>query len=128
MAKIKAVSDEEIIAALIQHGTVKAAALSVGITPRAIYDRGESRSFRSAYSRARDEVLRGAVFTLNARLAEAITTVAEIMTDKTVNASVRLQAARTVIDTAVRLADHLRVDEKISREEADPIWDVFGNP
>lgn len=127
MAKIRAVSDEQIISALLQHGTVKEAAHSVGLTTRAIYDREESRAFRSAYSRARDEVLRSAVFNLNARLADAITTVSELMTDKTVNASVRLQAAQTVINTAVKLADHLRVDEKNSREEARPVWDVFGD-
>ena len=125
MAKVKAVTDEEIIAALIQHGTVKEAALSVGITPRAIYDREENRDFRSAYSRARDEVLRSAVFNLNARLTEAIETVSEIMNDKEVNASIRLQAAQTVINTAVKLADHLRGAEKTSREEAKTVWDTF---
>ena len=125
MAKVKAVTDEEIIAALIQHGTVKEAALSVGITPRAIYDREENRAFRSAYSRARDEVLRSAVFNLNARLTEAIETVSEIMNDKEVNASIRLQAAQTVINTAVKLTDHLRGAEKSSREEAKNVWESF---
>lgn len=125
MAKVKAVTDEEIIAALIQHGTVKEAALSVGITPRAIYDREENRDFRSAYSRARDEVLRSAVFNLNAKLSEAIGTVSEIMNDKKVNPSIRLQAAQAVINTAVKLADHLRGDEKESREMSKSVWDSF---
>lgn len=125
MAKVKAVTDEEIIAALIQHGTVKEAALSVGITPRAIYDREKNRDFRSAYSRARDEVLRSAVFNLNAKLSEAIGTVSEIMNDKKVNPSIRLQAAQAVINTAVELADHLRGDEKESREMSKSVWDSF---
>ena len=125
MAKIKAVTDEEIIAALIQHGTVKAAALSSGITPRTIYDREENRDFRSAYSRARDEILRAAVFNLNARLTEAIDTVSEIMNNKEINASIRLQAAQAIINTSVKLADHLRGDEKASRDEAKTIWDTF---
>ena len=35
----KAVSNEEIIAALLQHGTVREAAEAAGTTPRTIYDR-----------------------------------------------------------------------------------------
>ena len=125
VAKIKAVSDEEIIAALIQHETVKSAALSLGISPRTIYDREESREFRSAYYRARDEVLRAAVFNLNAKLAEAIDTVSLIMNDEGINAATRLQAAQIVINSAVKLADHLKEAEKTSRAEAKTIWESF---
>ena len=43
----KAVSNEEIIAALLQHGTVKDAAAAAGTTPRTIYDRMNDREFRA---------------------------------------------------------------------------------
>ena len=39
MAKNSAVSDEEIIAALINNGTIRAAAAAAGIAERTIYDR-----------------------------------------------------------------------------------------
>lgn len=123
MAKIKAISDEEIIAALMQNRTIMEAAMALGISPRAIYERADSRGFRAAYSRARDEVLRSAVFGLNSRLDEAVRTVADIMADENVNASIRLQAAQTVINTAVKLADHLKGAENVSRLEGKSLYD-----
>ena len=45
MANNKAISNEEIIAALLQHGTIKEAATAIGTTPRTIYDRMKQRDF-----------------------------------------------------------------------------------
>ena len=118
MAKnTKAVSDEEIIAAILQHGTLKEAAQAVGITPRTIYDRMENREFRSLYMSAKDDIIRGAVFSINQKLAQAIDTVAEIMQDKEVNPATRLQAAQTIIGNAGKFAERLTRDEYNSRAE-----------
>ena len=118
MAKnTKAVSDEEIIAAILQHGTLKEAAQAVGITPRTIYDRMENREFRSLYMSAKDDIIRGAVFSINQKLAQAIDTVAEIMQDKEVNPATRLQAAQTIIGNAGKFAERLTRDEYNSRTE-----------
>ena len=52
MAKnIKEVSDEEIIAALVQNGTVKDAAAVAGISPRTIYGIKNGDGIRGANSR-----------------------------------------------------------------------------
>lgn len=114
----QAVSNEEIIAALIQHGTVREAAEAVGIAPRTIYDRMHDSSFRSQYLESRAEILREAVFSFNAQLAAAIETVAEIMTDNTNNPAVRLQAAQTILNNAEKLTGRLDRDERTSRNES----------
>ena len=49
MPNTKAISNEEIIAALLQSGTVKEAAAMVGATPRTIYGRFSDREFRAEY-------------------------------------------------------------------------------
>ena len=114
----KAVSNEEIIAALMQHGTIKEAATAAGTTPRTVYDRMKDREFRSAYMEAKNDIIRKAVFNINAKLSEAIETVVNIMTDENANPAIRLQAAQTIISNASKFAERLTEDERRSREEA----------
>lgn len=123
MANTKAVSNEQIIAALLQHGTVKEAAAAAGTTPRTIYDRMNDRAFRSEYMEAKNGIIRRAVFSINEKLSAAIEAVAEIMTDKDIAPAVRLQAAQTIINNAGKFADRLSRDEYQSRTEAKSIYD-----
>lgn len=93
MAKAQAVSDEQIIAALLNNGTLKAAASAAGISERALYDRMNNGNFQALYRAAKADLIRAAVFNLNNQLQEAVNTVAEIMADKENNPAIRLQAA-----------------------------------
>lgn len=123
MAKKKAVSNEEIIAALLQSGTIREAAAAAGISPRTIYDRMESGDFRAEYMAARTDIIRAAVFSINRKLAAAVDTVSEVMTDKENNAAVRLQAANIIINNAAKFSLRLSNEEKESREENKSIFD-----
>ena len=114
----KAISNEEIIAALLQHGTVKDAAAAAGTTPRTIYDRMNDREFRSEYMEAKNDIIRKAVFSINEKLSAAIDAVVDIMNDKETNPAVRLQAAQTIINNAGKFSDRLTKDEYQSRNEA----------
>ena len=116
-ANAKAVSDEEIIAALLQHGSIKEAAAAAGISSRAIYDRMKSREFRADYMEAKNGILRRAVFLINEKLSKAIETVSSIMENPENNAAVRLQAAQTILNHAGKFAERLSRDEVSSREE-----------
>lgn len=120
-----AISNEEIIAALLQCGTIKEAAEKLKMKPRTIYDRMNDREFRADYMEAKNDLVRKAVFSINTKLSEAIDTVAEIMHDKETNAAVRLQAAQTIINNASKFAERLTADENKSRTEADPLADIF---
>ena len=121
MAKnAQAVSNEEIIAAILQHSTIKEAAAAVGISTRSIYDRMEERAFRSEYMAAKDDIIRGAVFNINRRLSEAVDTVAAIMTDTSANPATRLQAAQVLLSNAAKLSEKLYEGERISRELMKP--------
>ena len=106
-----AISNEEIIAALISSGTITQAAAQLNISTRTIYDRMTQKDFKAAYSAAKSDILRKAVLKLNTRLNEAIDTVSTIMNDKEVNAAVRLQAAQTIINTADKFTQRLQAEE-----------------
>ena len=119
----KAISNEEIIAALLQHGTIKDAAAAAGTTPRTIYDRMNDREFRAEYMEAKNDIIRKAVFTINEKLSAAIDAVEEIMTDKDNNPAVRLQAAQTILNNAGKFAERLTHDEYQSRNEGKGPFD-----
>lgn len=114
MAKSR--SDEHIIAALLEHGTVKEAARAIGISPRAIYDRMRGKDFRGLYSEARAEITRQAVLTLNRNLAAAVETIAEVMTDKNNPAATRLQAAKMILENAGKFSERLAGEEAETRK------------
>ena len=111
MAKEKAITDEEIIAALLASGTIRGAAAAVGLSERAIYNRMQAGEFQAVYKAAKADLIRAAVFSINNRLQEAIDTVAEIMRDDTNNPAIRLQAAQTILNNAGKFAQRLQADE-----------------
>lgn len=125
----KAVSDEEIISALIQHGTIQEAAQAAGISPRTVYDRMDDKEFQAVYRWAKTDLVRTAVFSINEKLSAAVDTVAGIMNNKDVNPAVRLQAAQTILNNAGKFAGRLELDERESRNANKPsMWDDFLKP
>lgn len=112
MANTKAVSDEQIIAALFSNGTIKAAAAAVGISERSLYDRMNEGEFIALYKSAKADLIRGAVVNLNAKIQAAIDTVNDIMTDSNNNAAIRLQAAQTILNNANKFSQRLNAEEQ----------------
>lgn len=106
-----AASDEQIIAALMTGGTIKAAAAAVGMSERAVYDRMNRGEFQALYKSAKADIVRAATISINSRLQDAIDTVAGIMQDTDNNPAVRLQAAQTIINNAAKFATRLQGDE-----------------
>lgn len=118
-ARDPAVSDEQIIAAILNNRTLKAAAAAAGISERALYDRMNDGEFQALYKAAKADLIRAAVFNLNSKLQEAIDTVAEIMTDQDNNAAIRLQAAQTILNNAGKFAQRLAADESSIIHQVD---------
>lgn len=111
MSKSKAISNEEIIAALLECGTIKDAAAVVGLSVRAVYDRMQGQEFRKEYAEARADVLRSAVHSINDKLCAAVDVIGEIMLDVDTNPAVRLQAAQTIINNAGKFSERLSDEE-----------------
>lgn len=120
----KAVSNEDIIAALLQSGTIKEAAAAAGTTPRTIYNRMNDREFRAEYMEAKNGIIRRAVFSINEKLSAAIDAVVDIMSNDENNPAIRLQAAQVIINNAGKFAERLSREEYQSRCEARSPFDV----
>ncbi len=111
MAQAKKATDEQIIAALLANGTIKAAAEAVGLSERAIYDRMNGGEFQALYKAAKADLIRAAVFNLNNQVQAAINTVVDVMQDENNNPAIRLQAAQTILNNAGKFAQRLQTDE-----------------
>lgn len=116
MAK-QAMSNEQIIAAIITAGTYKAAAEQLHITERTIYDRAKDREFQAMYAAAKADILRQATAAINGKVLQAVDTISEIMADKDINAQTRLQAAQTLLNTVDKFGDRLQAVEAATAEQ-----------
>ena len=129
MAKnTKAVTDEQIIAALLQHGTVKAAAAAAGLSVRAVYDRMNDCHFRAAYTAAQTDIIRAAVYSINSKLSAAVDTIAQVMEDQNTSAATRLQAAGMILNNAAKFTERLAKSEAEQRAEDNldnPLHDLY---
>ena len=114
-----AVSDEEITAALLTHGTIAAAAQALGIGQRTIYDRMNTKDFNTVYSAAKADIMRTALLNVNRHLMEAINTVSAIMNNENTNAATRLQAAQTILNTAAKFTERLDSQEQKTQDTAN---------
>ena len=113
-------SDEEIIAALLNNGSIQQAAEALQIAPRTIYDRMGTRDFRAAYSAAKSDIIRAAVLTLNRNVSAAVGTITGIMNDTEAAPAVRLQAAKLILEHAGKFADRLTAADAYTAEQAEP--------
>ncbi len=114
-----AVSDEQLIAALLNNGTISAAAAAVGLSARAVYDRMRGGDFQALYKAAKADLVRTAVFNLNRQLQAAIDTVVAVMQDKENNPQTRLQAAQTILNNAGKFTERLQKNEDTVIEQID---------
>lgn len=126
MAREKAVSDEQIIAALLNSGTIKAAAAAAGVSERTLYDRMADGGFQALYKAAKADLIRAAVISLNSKVQAAIDTIAEVMQNEKNNPATRLQAAQTILNNAGKFAQQLQTDENRVMAQIDsnhfPLW------
>lgn len=117
--RTKAISDEEIIAALLSSGTVREAASAAGLPIRTLYDRMNAPDFQIMYREARAEILRAAVHNMNAQIQEAVNTIAGIMTNEEINPATRLNAAQTLLSNAAKFSARLQVEERSIQFDRD---------
>jgi hypothetical protein len=99
------------IPALLQHKTIRAAAAQVGVREQTLLCWLRDATFQAVYREARYLVMDEAFQVLQKACTEAAETLVALMQDHNAAASVRLQAAQTVLATAIksRVVDELEV-------------------
>jgi hypothetical protein len=110
-------TDEQIAAALIEHGSNADAAKALHCAVRTIIDRKRSDSFKRIYNAAKLDALHAATARLQAQTLNAVSTVVDIMQSADAAAQIRLNAAQMILQYAVRLTDSVDVLERLQALE-----------
>ena len=115
---------EQAILALLTRPSIPEAAEVCGIGEATLWRWMQEPEFRDRYRQARRQVLEGAIASLQQAAGEAATTLRTLL--KAESESVRLGAARAILDQATRGADLLDLEARIAAlevgREATTAW------
>lgn len=113
-------SDEGIISALVNCGSVKAAAAECGVSALTIYRRMKDNDFRQKLDAVRDDALHECSARLSGSLTDAVKVLTDIMNDEQTAPQTRANAAQMVLSYGLRFAETaeiLRRLEQLERRE-----------
>lgn len=122
---------ERAVAALVACPTAKEAAKVAGMGESTLRAYKSDPEFVELYTAARHELLDTGVKALQSRFSDAVEVICEIMHDEEASPSVRLSAASSIIQNAVRLTDQTESMERaeagrrLNRELLGGLSDVF---
>lgn len=105
------------MAALISNPTVRDAAKASGISESSLWVYLQDPDFSREYEDKKGAIVAVAAERLRSRLDSAAETVQNIMTDDTAPPQVRITAAKTILEYAVKLTDLTDVQARIAALE-----------
>ncbi len=108
-------ADGALITALASGATVAAAAEQAGVSERTVYRRLEDDSFRGQLAEARAELIKRAVGRLARDCSAAADTLRALLTAE--SETVRLGAAKSIIELAVKIREHDELAERVAALE-----------
>jgi hypothetical protein len=108
---------EGAIAALLLCPTVRQAAQKAQVAEGTLFRWLASPTFAQAYKEARDTALQQAMNTLQSTAGAAVTTMLSLMTDTKKPGSVRLAAARSVMEYCFKAKEMQEIEERLQALE-----------
>lgn len=118
----KRLTDEAIISALIEAGSIKAAADRLGCTVKTLYERMKKTDFKALYAQAKADILKGATAKLQGNLSGAIDTLTAIMNDQETAKQTRVNCAVSILQYAAKFTETTDIIERLEAlEEAREI-------
>ncbi len=108
------VSDEAIIAAVLSNSTNRDAARACGLSEKQFYTRLSQPELKAKLATARTQLLEGAASVIQARVGEAVETMANIMHDKEAPPQTRLNAADGIIRNALKMNETVDIQGQIA--------------
>lgn len=113
----KRLTDEAIIAALIEKGSIKAAAASLECTPRTLYERMKTPEFKTLYAQAKADIIKSATAKLQGNACGAIDTLVTIMQDSQAGNQTRVNCAVAILQYAARYTEAMDIIERLEALE-----------
>ena len=113
----KRLANEEIIAALIEKGSIKGAAASLHCTTRTLYERMKNPEFKQLYMQAKVEILKAATAKLQGNRCGARDTLNEIMTDPEAPKQTRANCAVSILQYGAKYTEATDIIERLEAIE-----------
>ena len=118
MLKTERLNDQQILAALIANGSIRAAAKSAGVAESTIRNRLNDPDFREMYDKAKGEILTEACDALTARLTLAVDSLCDVLEDGENPATARISAADSVLRHGLRYIEAGNILRRLDALEA----------
>lgn len=112
------ISENKILSALVQAGSVRGAAKLVPCSPATIQQRLKNDAFRARYDALKGELLQEATAELTAKLASATQVLTGIMTDENAAPAVRVQASSEILRSAAKYFTLAEIETRLRKLEA----------
>lgn len=109
---------ERALAALLTSPNREQAAKAAGITPRTMYNFFRDPEFCERYRQAFKNVVEDSARTAQRMMTPALATLRSVMRDENQPGGVRVQASKTVIDSALRMTEQVDVLGRVEDIEA----------
>lgn len=113
----KEINREKVLSALLICNTRKEAAALVGVSEKTIYNHLQDPAFKAEYESAKKALITQAAEQINRSLEPAITALRQIAEDKNAGKTARVQAARSLLEYGIKLAEYTSLDERITALE-----------
>lgn len=115
--------DEQIISVLLTSKSQAAAAETLGISQRQLYDRMQEQSFKALYQATQAGILRNTVQRLTTLQDKALQAFESVLDDPEAGAGNKPRAAESVLKYLQMYSDQLQAKEREAGAETDGIID-----
>jgi hypothetical protein len=109
---------EQAIAALLNYSTVVEAAKAIGVAEVTLYRWLADPSFKETFRKAKALIVDQAITRLQQSALEAVNVLHDIMIDRETKASVRVSAAKAILDHTQRATENENLASRLDRLEA----------
>jgi len=106
-------ADQMLLVALACGATIEGAAQKAGLSQATVYRRLRDPEFKNRIQQAQSDMVKRASGTLTAAGMEAIKTLLGLLQSSSTPASVRLGAARAVLELGGKLRDNVEYEERL---------------
>lgn len=106
-----------IINALLMYPTIRETAQALKIPESTIYSYLRKSDFKKKYNQAKTDLLAQSTAYLQAQIAEATTTVTDIMSNEENPPQARLTACRTILEYAIKLTEQADIIPRLEALE-----------
>ena len=110
-------NNEQILAALVATGSVRAAAKAVGVSETTIRARLNDPDFRAEYEKAKSEILTEACDALAARLTLAVDVLCDVLDSDATPATVKVSAADSILRQGLRYVEAANILRRLDALE-----------